>query len=202
MARSSTSLGQGQTLPQDKKRKYNDVVHAAIVQAVRDGNYRGTAARLVGINETTLRDWLRPAEEWRAAGLTEENAPKPEYLRLLADIEEAEADFEAAMVSRVTAAANSGMPNTWPAAMTILERKMPEKFGKRDALKISGDAENPLQVETRHVIDTEDSRSLGRDFLRSIAVPRTGITGGDGIRDESAADAGDVIEGEATEVPD
>jgi hypothetical protein len=185
------------------KRKYNEIIHAAIVQAVRDGNYRGTAARLVGINESTLRDWTIIGQEYRDQGFepADDGMRFPEYLQLLCDLEEAEADFEQSMVGRVAAAANSGAPNTWQAAMTILERKMPEKFGKRDALKVSGDAENPLQVEARHVLDVDESRELGRDFLRSIAVSRPGISSGDGVRHELTADAGEV-EGEATEIPD
>jgi hypothetical protein len=184
-------------------RKYNEVVHQAIVQTVRDGNYRGTGARLAGINESTLRDWLAIGKEYREQGYSpgDPGMQNPEYLQLLIDIEEAEADFETAMVGRVTAAANSGAPNTWPAAMTILERKMPEKFGRRDALKVSGDAENPLQVEAKHVLDRDDARELGRDFLRSLAVSRPGIASGDGVRRELTADAGE-IDGEAEELED
>jgi transposase-like protein len=187
----------------ERLRKYNEVVHAAIVQTVRDGNYRGTAARLAGINESTLRDWLNPAIQARDMGLTREEAPDPDYWDLLHDIEEAEADFEQQMISRVTAAANSGAPNTWQAAMTILERKMPEKFGKRDALKISGDEDHPLQVETRHLIGADDdTRSIGRDFLGRIAASRAVLAGGVRVRDESTGDEAGEIESTATEVPD
>jgi hypothetical protein len=190
-------------IDQTRKRKYNEVVHQAIVDSVRAGNYRGTAARLVGINESTLRDWTNIGKDYREQGFEpgDPGMDRPEFLQLLIDLEEAEADFEQSMVARVTAAANSGAPNTWQAGMTILERKMPEKFGKRDALKISGDAENPLQVEAKHVLDRDDARELGRDFLRSIALSRPGLPSGDGVRNELTADAGD-IEAEATELPD
>ena len=199
---SSTS---GKNAPPPPMRKYNPVVHQAIVDVIRAGNYRGTAAKLAGINESTLGDWLRPIKQAREMGLTREQVLNPEYWDLLHDIEEAEADFEQQMISRVTAAANSGAPNTWQAAMTILERKMPEKFGKRDALKISGDEEHPLQVETRHLIGADDdTRQVGRDFLGRIAASRAVLASGVRVRDESAGDADDggTIESEATEVTD
>jgi transposase-like protein len=184
-------------------RKYNEVVHAAMVDAVRAGNYRGTAARLCGIHESTLRDWIRPIEQAREMGLTREQVANPEYWDLLHDLEEAEADFEQTMVSRVAAAANSGAPNTWQAAMTLLERKMPEKFGKRDALKISGDEEHPLQVETRHLLGADDdTRQIGRDFLGRITAARAVLAGGVRVRDESTGDEAGTVESTATEVPD
>lgn len=190
-------------LPQEKKRKYNEVVHEGIVQAVRNGNYRGTAARLMGINESTLRDWMNLAQSYREQGL-EPGDPEvrfPEYLKLLEDLESAEAEFEDQMVGMVRQAALSGVPQTWQAAMTALERKHPEKWGKRDALKIQGDAESPLQVETRHVLDDNSTRELGRDLLRRLTAARAGLSSGVRLGDESAFDA-EVVESQATEIPD
>lgn len=203
MARSGTTFG-GKNKPPLPPRKYNEALHEKMVQAVEDGNYRGTAARLCGIHETTLRDWIHPVVQGRDLGMTREQMPHPEYWDLLHDLEEAEATFEQNMISRVTAAANSGAPNTWQAAMTLLERKMPEKFGKRDALKIQGDAEHPLQVETRHLLGADDdTRSIGRDFLGRITASRAVLASGIRVRDESAGDEGDdTIESTAVEDAD
>lgn len=180
--------------------KYNEVRHATIVQAIRDGNYQATAAAMAGIHLSTFTDWLRAARAEREAGIAPEDSRHPEYHQLVADIEEAEADFESRMVKKVVDTAQTNAPNTWQAAMTILERKYPEKFGRRDAIKVQGDKENPIQVETRHVLDDESTREIGRDLFRRLTAARAGLPGGVRLGDEST-DAG-TIEGEGIEVSD
>jgi transposase-like protein len=180
-------------------RKYNEQVHQIIVDSMRNGNHASTAAHLAGINPTTLGDWVRPVRHARERGETRDQQIYPEYWDLMEDMEKAEAEFEESMVGVVTQTALSGAPNTWQAAMTILERTRPERFGKRDALKIQGDDEHPLQVETRHLLGDESTREVGRDLLGRIAVSRAGLPSGIRVRDGSSPDE---VESEGFEVPD
>jgi transposase len=186
------------------KPRYNEVVHQTIVQAIREGNYIGTAAALAGVARSTIDDWTRTGRmEMKAAEEYGTEPIHPHYVQLVKDMEEAEADFESRMVKKVVNVAESNQPQTWQAAMTILERKYPAKFGKKDALKIQGDEENPIQVETRHVLDDESTREVGRDLLRRLTSARTGLPGGVRLGDESALTEGiDTIDGEAEEISD
>lgn len=73
------------------------------------------------------------------------------------------------MIELVNEAARSKKHGTWTAAMTMLERTRPERFGRRDALTVAGDEERPLQVVTAHVLADPEARAAHRQLLTSIA---------------------------------
>ncbi len=86
--------------------------------AIADGNYRETAARLAGISKQTFYNWLKRAEHGDEAAIAFVDA-----------LEKAEATAEAGLVANVRRA--STQPQFWAAGMTLLERKSPEKWGRR-----------------------------------------------------------------------
>lgn len=86
--------------------------------AISDGNYRETACKLAGIPKSTLYNWLKLAEQGNEAAQQFSDA-----------LEKAEAQAEADLVCNVKAA--SKLPQFWAAGMTLLERKMPDKWGRR-----------------------------------------------------------------------
>jgi len=92
---------------------------AVLLAALADGNYRVTACRLAGISESTLSRLYKRAEAGEAAAIA-----------LTAAIEKAEALAESEMVGMVRKAAKSG-PQFWAAGATFLERKAPDRWGKR-----------------------------------------------------------------------
>jgi transposase-like protein len=106
--------------------KYNAVRHEIIVNAVEAGNYRATAARLADVHPSQLYKWLEEGAQASDAELPYDS-PEGRYRKLFEDVEGAEARFESKMVGKVTEAADD--PKNWTAAMTILERTRPEKFG-------------------------------------------------------------------------
>ena len=89
-----------------------------LLAAVQDGNYRETACRLAGISKVTFYNWLKRADAGDEAAQAFVNA-----------LEKAEAEAERTLVANVTRASHS--PQFWAAGMTLLERKMPEKWGRR-----------------------------------------------------------------------
>ena len=168
--------------------KYNEKVHVVIVDAIRAGNYKGTAARLAGVHPDTFHGWMMLARDNPEAS--------PHDVTLQEDVEQADAEFEAEMVSQVTVAANSGAPNTWQAAMTIMERKNPDRWGKRDHVKI--DADKPLVQLNQVIIHDDNARQLSRDLLRQLATGSADVALG-----ISAGGESEVIEdGEFTELSD
>jgi hypothetical protein len=146
--------------PQRGVRKYNAKVHATIVDWVRKGNSRSDAFRLVGLNHQTGFDWL-------ALGRREPDA-YPEYVQLLADIEAAEARVRTEMVERVVAA--SKVPKNWTAAMTYLERRDPENWGRRDTTVVEA-GDKPLVNVGQLVLVDPEVRGLSRELLRRVTTP-------------------------------
>jgi hypothetical protein len=144
-------------------RKYNDDMHAALVDAMRKGNYLVTACRLAGITRDTYYDWMNLARD--------KPDEYPEYVRLREDVELAKAESEAELLEVVRETALSGTPNTWQAAMTILERRHPDKFGKRDTTVIEG-GENPIRQLTGAIVIHEHERGDPRKALERLAGPR------------------------------
>lgn len=117
--------------------KFTPAVREKIVQALRGGSHRSTAAQFGGVSHTTLRNWLLLAED--------PSAP-PEYVEFLDEVTKAEADAEIVRLARLNKAGADGV---YQADMWWLERKMPEKWGKKDrtALEITGADGGPISVE-------------------------------------------------------
>ncbi len=145
------------------KRKYTPELHELIVDAMRKGNYLVTACRLAGITRDTYYDWLALGRD--------DPEQYPEYVKLAEDVENAKAESEAELLEVVRETALSGAPNTWQAAMTILERRHPEKFGRRDTTVVEG-GENPIRQLTGAIVIHEHERGNPRALLERIAGPR------------------------------
>ncbi len=102
-----------------------------IARLIQAGNYREVAAASVGIARQTLFEWLR-----RGA-----HGEKP-YVDLAVAIEKADAQSEVRDVVVIGKAAEL----QWQAAAWRLERKNFRRWGRKDGLEITGDAEKPIAV--------------------------------------------------------
>jgi hypothetical protein len=89
-----------------------------LVDRLIEGNYRDTAATLAGITSRSVRSWMKEAE-----------AGDPRYETVAAVIRIAESLAEASAVQSVRAAGK--LPQFWAARMTWLERKFPDRWGRR-----------------------------------------------------------------------
>lgn len=89
-----------------------------ISQAVAAGAYAKSAAAMAGITERTYYNWI----DW---GRREQEP----YFTFYKAMQEAEAQAEVANIAIVRSAAQDG---TWQAAAWYLERKHPERWGRRD----------------------------------------------------------------------
>lgn len=88
------------------------------LEAVGEGNYIETAAKLAGISKAVVYNWIKRGE-----------AGEQPYDRFVDALQRAEARAEAAMVRNVRKA--SELPQFWAAAATHLERRHPDRWGKR-----------------------------------------------------------------------
>lgn len=89
-----------------------------LLAALRDGNYRETACKLAGISKQTLYNALKRAE-----------AGDEQAILFVDALEKAEALAESETVGNVRSA--SKLPQFWAAGMTWLERKSPDRWGRR-----------------------------------------------------------------------
>lgn len=112
--------------------KLTKKIQEDICRAVRAGNYIETAAAHVGINKTTLYDWMKRGarEKERIAKNPRARVKKSEepYVEFSNAIEKALADAE---VRDVAIIANAAKEN-WQAAAWRLERKFKERWGRND----------------------------------------------------------------------
>lgn len=120
-----------------QKSKFTPAVREKIVQGLRGGAHRSTAAQFGGVSHTTLRNWLLLAEDPQAP---------PEYVEFLDEVTKAEADAEIIRLARINKAGADGV---WQADTWWLERKMPEKWGKKDRtqMEITGADGGPVSIQ-------------------------------------------------------
>lgn len=115
--------------------KINEERAGKIIRAIRAGNYIETAAALAGINKSTLYAWLkRGAAEMDRLQNDPKAKPKKSELPFLdfsnaVDIALAEAE------NRDVEAINAAVMDDWRAAAWRLERKFPDRWGRKDRLQ-------------------------------------------------------------------
>jgi hypothetical protein len=174
------------TLPAEKKKKYVPVPpnkskyteerHTTIVEAIRSGNSKATSFRLAGIAPDTGHDWLKfgrdRADEY------------PNYAKLVDDVEQALAEYEASRVSLITTAADTG---SWQAAAWWLERRNSETWGRHDRIKHEGNNRPTIQLN-QVILKDASARELSRNLLRQLASDRPDVTLGPGDVRELAED--------------
>ena len=107
--------------------KLNDSMIEALSTVIAKGNYYITACKLCEISEPTFYGWINQAELDDANGLTEEESI---YIRLVKSLKKAEAQAEASFLAVVEDSAQ--VKKEWLPAMTFLERRHPERWGRKD----------------------------------------------------------------------
>lgn len=120
-----------------------------IVGAIAEGNYLETAAAIGGVTYTTLNNWMRKGE----------SASSGAYVEFLEAVKKAEAEAEALRVSRISKAGKEG---NWQADAWYLERRYPDRWGKRIQQEVTGKDGGPLEYVQRvqELTDSELERII------------------------------------------
>ncbi len=100
-----------------RRSKLTPELQDKIVKVIRAGNYACVAAEYAGIGETTFYRWLEQGE-------AEDSGPYREFREA---VKSAEREAEI----RAVATVQGHMATNWQAAMTFLERKFPQRWGRR-----------------------------------------------------------------------
>jgi transposase len=132
----------------------------AIVKAIREGNPHETAAGAAGIGKTAFYEWLKKGEE------SEKN---DKYKKFYEAVKTAEAIAEALRIRRINKA---GLAGDWKADAWYLERRYPEKWGRR---VISADVNHSGEVTERHeyeatieITEKLQADEEGRELLKKL----------------------------------
>lgn len=136
-------VGRRTTLTQD--------VHDKIVQTIAAGNYYVTAFRMAGVAESTFYKWMKRgedeilrlmAEEERTGETVEPDKNEAIYVEFVEAVKKAEAQGEVVAVLKV----KSAFGNNWQAAMTFLERRHRERWGRSDRHELTGPGGGPIRT--------------------------------------------------------
>ena len=98
--------------------KLTPETHDKIIRAIAAGNYLETAAAHGGVSYYTLNDWMNKGATGKEA----------KYVKFYHAAKKAEADAEALRVARISKAGQEG---NWQADAWYLERRYPNRWGKR-----------------------------------------------------------------------
>lgn len=116
------------------------------------GNYVEDCCKAVGISKSTFYNWKKLGE----------NGEEP-YATFLERVEEAEAK---AIVTHVGIIHDTAETGNWLASAWLLERKHPNKFGKREQMALQTDNDFKLEISTAkspYELGEEEKRLLEED---------------------------------------
>ena len=114
-----------------RRTKLTPEVREKIVKAIRAGNYAYVAAEYAGISSATFYRWLQLGND----------AKRGVYREFLEAVKKAEGEAEV----RAVAIIQKHMEDNWQAAMTYLERKFPDRWGRRDRLRVDLNPKEALE---------------------------------------------------------
>jgi hypothetical protein len=164
-----------------------------ILACIRKGMYASEAANRVGIHYSTLRDWLTKGYDYQALRLEGEKLGPRErdYANFYVRFYGAEAEHVESLLSEIE---RIGMQDgQWTALMTILERRYPDRWKKREQTEVVGVGDRQINV---HIDNSPKALLEVIKVLRDTGALAGLLAGFTGDSDQS----GPVIDAEAHEV--
>jgi len=112
---------------------------------IAHGNYAITACRCCGLGEKTFYDYVKLGE----ADI--DNGVESIYAQFIKSLKSAEAECEASLASMIKDTALD--KKEWLPAMTFLERRHPERWGRKDRLNVDQQQTVNVNVIVKHYQD-------------------------------------------------
>jgi len=115
--------------------KLNKAVAAKILKELERGAPIEAAAPLAGISRRTFYDWVQRGARALAAEEAGKEVPDEEkpYAEFCTAVEQVRSEWETRQLEGIEAAAEAG-PQHWTARAWLLERRFPDKYGRRDRM--------------------------------------------------------------------
>lgn len=145
-----------------------------IAAVVRDGNYLITACQICGISKQSFLNWMSRGEEEAGNG-------RGLFFDFMCAIKKAEAEAEAERLARITEAGKGGQLSKvitytrkdgtevqeetftipqWLADMTTLERRHPERWGRKDRSTLVVEETKQIVITTVEVVKDYGNRKI------------------------------------------
>lgn len=138
--------------------KLTPQVKKKLLDAIRAGNYYEPACMYAGISYRSFRRWMDKGEK----------AKSGEFWQFCQEVKQAEAEAEA----RVVAMWQKQIPDSWQAARDFLERRYPDRWGRREKIDLSGEVKQKHEYEydiTHQIIGDQDTFELANALARALA---------------------------------
>lgn len=139
------------------KCKLTDNLIKIVEKEISDGNYITTVCQAHGINRTTFYEWKRRGEK-ASSGI---------YRDFYEAVNRAEAESEKKYVGVIKDAANTG---TWTAAAWWLERRYPDRWGKREKVDVTSGGK-PIQPLDLKNLSNEELAILEKILGGTVGKP-------------------------------
>jgi hypothetical protein len=148
-----------------------------VIALIKGGNYMDTAAACVGICKRTMYNWLRDGARDNVAGVDSD------YARFQAAVMQAEGEYEAARVLRITKSAQDGNAML---DVIMLSKQFPKRWGNTSKVELSGPDGGPIQNLSLDLkrLPLADLRQLREILEKAKALPP-----GDNVEIETDATA-------------
>ena len=134
-----------------------------IVTHIKNGNYIDDSCMAVGISDECYYNWLRLAEAYDNG-----NGDRIEEHSVYSDFSAAVKRAQAEAITAIVAEVRDHVPKEWAAGITILERRFPAKWGRKEAIAIDVRDTRQQQVLTelfKEVLELKEQKQLpvGKD---------------------------------------
>lgn len=146
-----------------------DQVRERLCEALREGNHLDVSCSYAGIGYSTFRGWLVAAQKSDA---------DRELLDFLEAVTRAMHDFERFAVKSI----KDQMPSDWRAAIAMLERRLPQKWGRRERVEVTGRGGGPISLvaEAKRALAVPEIRQALNQIAKYAPLQ---LPGGDDDRD-------------------
>lgn len=135
-----------------------------ILKVIRSGNYIETACAYVGINKSTFYDWLkkgaRELDRVEANPRASVTKDMRKYVDFSQEIDSALAYAEIRDVAIIGKAAEEN----WQASAWRLERKFPDRWGRKDKYALEHSGREGGAIETSHKEEIDLSNLTDREL--------------------------------------
>lgn len=135
--------------------KFSAEIVDQIVDAVRVGNYVSTASAAAGIHRATFYSWMKRGEQ--ASDVRANAEPLTFDDERFADFYDRVSEATAQAEMDAVADVREGKSVKWVAAMTYLERRAPEKWGRREGRNAKAEVVESFDSIVRNRAKTADA---------------------------------------------
>lgn len=155
--------------------KLTPEIQEEILRVIKSGNYIETACAYVGINKTTFYDWLRKGAREKERVAQNPKARVKKDLQKYVDFSNAVDKALAQAEIRDVAIIGKAAEENWQAAAWRLERKFPDRWGRKEkySLEHTGKEGGPIETSHTEQIDLSNLTDKELEQLEKIIAKST-----------------------------